>query len=117
MRGNMNTKQVMNLAAAANAASTYCLIDADETVAQIGRMNVLAISGGRVFASDTAVVMPVSSGYHVVISLDPSDTYTVQRVFVRNGRAYVKGEWTDVYCDQIGEAAYQASCYLDPVAS
>jgi len=55
--------------------------------------------------------MPVSHGYHVVISLDVSDTYTVRRVYVRAGKATVKGTWAGMYADIVGEAAYQASCY------
>lgn len=85
--------------------------DAQELKAQIGRMNIMAISGGRVGISATGVELPVSSGYRVYVNLDWDDTYTVQRVLVRKGVAKLKGVVEGVYCDQVGEVAYQASCY------
>lgn len=85
--------------------------DAQEVKAQIGFMNLMAISGGRVGISKTGVELPVSSGYRVYVNLDWNDTYTVQRVLVRKGVATLKGVVEGVYCDQIGEVAYQASCY------
>lgn len=82
------------------------------TLAQIGKMNVLAISGGRVIQLDDVLALPVSHGYRVEVELDEgSDTYTVRRVFVRNGKRHIKGEQTNVYCDEIGEVAYRASCF------
>ncbi|HEY7821242.1 MAG TPA: hypothetical protein VIG24_00315 [Acidimicrobiia bacterium] len=111
----MNAKQARNSVAAAQTADEPRDIDAKVTAAQIGRMNLLAISGGRAMAFENALVLPVAAGYHVVISLSVFDTYTVRRVFTRNGRAFVKAEWTDIYCEEIGEVAYRASCYLDEV--
>lgn len=82
------------------------------TLAQIGKMNVLAISGGRVRAEGDTLVLPVSNGYRVEVDLDEgSDTYTVRRVFVRGAKRFVKGERTGVYCDELGEAAYQAHAF------
>jgi len=108
----MNITQAINIAAAASTAdSDHGRMNSAETVAQIGRMNVAAISGGRVHAAENAIVMPVSNGYHVVVSLTASDTYNVRQVFVRSGKASVKGEWTDIYCDEIGDVAYGASCF------
>ena len=85
--------------------------DAQEIKAQIGVMNIMAISGGRVGISDTGIELPVSSGYRVHVNLDFDDTYTVQRVLWRKGVPTLKGIVTGIYCDQIGEVAYQASCY------
>lgn len=108
----MTVKQIINIAAAATtAASDTRHMDPTEAVSHIGRMNVAAISGGRVHTVNTSVVMPVSSGYHVVVSLNYNDTYNVRRVFVRNGSASVKEQWIGVYADQVGEVAYTASCY------
>lgn len=76
---------------------------------QIGHANMLAISGGRSSNFYQCTIMPVAYGYHVVISLNADDTYKVQRVFMRAGKASIKAEWTNVYADQIGEVAYQAS--------
>jgi hypothetical protein len=78
---------------------------------QIGTMNVLAISGGRVARRETGVTLPVSSGYSVTVDLDGNDTYIVRRVFKRGAKSWIKGEVTGVYADQVGEAAYRASCF------
>lgn len=83
------------------------------TLAQIGRMNVLAISGGRATRDGDTLVLPVAHGYTVEVALATNDTYIVRRVFTRAGVRYVKGEATDVYCDELGEFAYRASCYHD----
>jgi hypothetical protein len=74
-------------------------------------MNLMAISGRRVTVRPTGVTLPVSSGYKVTVDLAANDTYTVRRIMVRGNRTWVKGERTDVYCDQVGEIAYQASCF------
>lgn len=82
------------------------------TIDQIGRMNLLAISGGRVRHDGDTLVLPIGSGYSVEVDLDlGSDTYTVRRVFRRAGKRWVKGEQTHVYCDEVGEVAYQASSF------
>jgi hypothetical protein len=90
--------------------------DENELIAQIGRMNIFAISGGRVGVikeegETVAIEMPVSHGYWVVISLGWDDTWTVTREYIRNGVVTNKGTLEGVYADQVGEIAYQASCY------
>src|SRR5690348_6990990 len=80
-------------------------------VQQIGVMNVLSISGGRVRPLPDGVELPVSSGYRVRVHLTPSDDYTVERVQVRGGKEYVHGCRERVYCDEVGQAAYYASCF------
>ena len=85
--------------------------DAQTLLAQIGRMNVMAISGLRVTARATGVTLPVGCGYSVTVDLDWDDTYVVRRVFKRGAKVWVKGEQRSVYCDEVGEAAYQASCF------
>lgn len=94
--------------------------DENELVAQIGKMNIFAISGGRVGVikeegETVAIEMPVSQGYRVVISLGWDDTWTVERQFVRKGVVSDKGTLEGVYADQVGEVAYQASCYKNVV--
>lgn len=86
---------------------------ATEVLAQIGRMNVLAISGGRVRLADGVVVLPVRYGYTVEVALTFADTYTVRRVFTRGTQTWVKGEETNVYADEVGDTAYRASCYVN----
>ena len=88
----------------------------DELLAQIGRMNVFAISGGRVGVDvengeTVGIELPVSNGYRVSIRLGWDDTWTVSRQFVRKGVVSDKGTVSGVYADQVGEVAYQASCF------
>lgn len=84
---------------------------AQELLNQIGRSNVLAISGGRVRLVGDTLVLPVGNGYTVEIDLAGNDTYTVRRVFTRGVKRWIKGECVNVYCDQVGEVAYVASCF------
>jgi len=91
--------------------------DENELLNQIGRRNLMAISGDRVRVIrnselDTVEIwLPVSSGYGVSVSLGWDDTYTVAREFVRAGKVSDKGTIEGVYCDEVGEVAYQASCF------
>lgn len=78
---------------------------------QIGTMNVLAICGGRVYALPDGLDLPVGCGYHVYVRYTPSDDYTVERVFRRSGVDYSHGVESGVYCDEVGEVAYRASCF------
>lgn len=87
-------------------------MDTTTTLNQIGRMNLLAISGGRWSLVSGTLVLPVGAGYSVEVDLDEgSDTYTVRRMFRRGGKAFPKGEQTYVYCDEVGEVAYRASSF------
>lgn len=88
----------------------------DTISAQIGAMNILAISGGRRVAVDERTLrLPVSNGYHVEVELMGNDTYTVSRVTIRKSKGVpvrkVKGQFEGVYCEEVGEVAYQASCF------
>jgi hypothetical protein len=90
-------------------------LDPNALLLQIGRGNVLAISGGRAHMDNGALVLPVGSGYTVRVTLAANDTYTVERVFtrrsVRNGEGFTVHRVTDVYAEEVGEVAYQASCF------
>jgi hypothetical protein len=89
----------------------------DELLGQIGRGNIFAISGGRVGVDKNdkgetiRIELPVSNGYRVSIFLNWNDTWTVSRQFVRKGVVSDKGTIENVYADQVGEVAYQASCF------
>ena len=85
--------------------------DTRELIAQIGRMNILAISGGRIALRQSGVTLTVGSGYRVTVDLDWNDTYVVRRIFQRGAKTWIKGEQRNVYADEVGEAAYQASCF------
>lgn len=79
---------------------------------QIGNMNILAISGGRVYALPDGVDLPVGAGYHVYVRYMPgADAYSVERVFIRGGKTFSKGVEEHVYFDEVGETAYRASCF------
>lgn len=82
-----------------------------EMIAQIGTMNVLAISGGRVRPITEGIELPVAAGYHVQVALEASDTYRVTRIFRRNGKDHFHGVRTMIYADQVAETAYRASCF------
>jgi hypothetical protein len=90
---------------------TFRECDTNQIVQQIGRMTIGAISGLRVIRRPTGITLPVSSGYSVTVDLNWDDTYVVRRVFKRGAKVWVKGEQKDVYCDEVGEVAYRASCF------
>lgn len=91
--------------------------DEDVLINQIGRMNVLAISGGRVYVSKNqqgetvGIDLPCGAGYRVSIELGWNDEYIVTRQFVRKGTVFNKGTVENVLCDNIGEVAYKAACF------
>jgi hypothetical protein len=103
--------QVYDEAQAQADREQFAECDAATLVAQIGRMNVMAISGGRVIDSGHGVILPVSSGYKVTVDLAGNDTYTVRRIMFRGMKAWIKGERANVYCEEVGQAAYYASCF------
>lgn len=94
-----------------SATDVFRDCDSSQVVAQIGRMNIFAISGGRVMRRQTGITLPVSNGYSVTVDLDASDTYVVRRVFKRGAKVWIKGEVRNVYCEDIGDVAYYASCF------
>jgi len=86
-------------------------IDPRQLLAQIG-MNLLAISGGRWAREGASTIrLQAGAGYHVLITLECDDTYTVRRIFVRGTRMFDHGVRRNVYCDEISEVAYFASCF------
>lgn len=91
-------------------------------VSQVGRLTVAGISGGRVVAIATpdgekcGVLLPISGGRAVEIVLDWMDTYTVRRVRLvtrgkEAGTVVVESERVGVYCDEVSEVAWSASCW------
>ena len=92
-------------------AETFRPCDTQQLIAQIGRMNIAAISGGRIERRETGITLPVGAGYSVTIDLEWGDTYRVARVFKRGAKVWTKGVRRDVYADEVGEVAYKASCF------
>jgi hypothetical protein len=82
-----------------------------EIRAQIGHMNILSISGGRVIALPDGIELPVSNGYRVRVRLTAADDYTVERVLTRGGRDFPHGKREGVYCDTVSETAYRAGMF------
>jgi hypothetical protein len=82
-----------------------------EIRSQIGGMVILSISGGRVHPLPDGIELPVSNGFKVRVRLTPADTYTVERVFKRGNKEFPHGERTDVYCDEVSDAAYYAGMF------
>ena len=87
-------------------------LDAAQLLNQIGNPNLLAITGGRrgMQVGPSAIRLPVSNGYVVYITLEANDTYRVESVFERSGKRHVKWSATDVFAQDIGQVAYEASC-------
>jgi hypothetical protein len=93
-------------------------------IAQMGRMNLFAISGGKwaqiVDAQDDVpcgLIMPCGGNRAVEVVLNWMDLYTVRRVrYITSGanKGDVVVEETlgeMVYCTEVGEVAYRASCW------
>ena len=81
-----------------------------EIARQIGA-NLMPISGGRVVGIADGIELPAGSGFHVRIQLTPLDEYTVTRIFRRGGKEFEHGKREHVYCDEVSEVAYFASCH------
>ncbi|MFA6299178.1 MAG: hypothetical protein WC642_08430 [Nocardioides sp.] len=84
-------------------------MNAHETIRQIGAMNLAAIGARNFVAGESTLHFNVlrGSSTKVVVTLDPTDTYTVELVDIgnrRNGYAMKTLETVAfVYCDQIGD--------------
>jgi hypothetical protein len=93
-----------------------------DILAQIGTMNILAVSGGRVGkftmgeGDEVGVFLPITHDRRVEVVLGVMDTYSVRRVRhilkgANIGSEVVESEVDDVYCDEVAEAVYQASVW------
>ena len=82
---------------------------------QIGERTLLAVSGGRYIVRDSETLrLPAGSGYHVDIRYNRGqDLYEVTRAFVRDGITHAKGTRTGIFCDQLAETVWDASCYVN----
>ena len=89
--------------------------DLREAVEQIGRGNIMAISGGRVERRGNEMILPSTKDQQVVIGYNAvPDLYYVraeQKVNTgkNKGKNKILAQWDDVYADELGELAYQAS--------
>lgn len=110
---NTATKVAAAWIDATKPEENYCMMNVPVLLEQIGRINVLSISGGRICHTETGVLFPVAQGYWVTVHLSSDDTYVVRRVFYRSKHGKVKSEWRNVYAEQVGEIAYRASLYCE----
>lgn len=93
-------------------ANTGRDIEPRQLLRQIGVPNLMAVSGGRwALAGTSSVQLPCGAGYDVLVTLEADDTYTVRRLFRRSGEWFLHGERTNVYCDEVSEVVYYASCF------
>lgn len=107
----MNARTMIAIQKWTESINSNTTIDAPALRAQMGPMNVCAISGGRSIQMGATVIFPISSGYSIAVTLTAGDDYTVRRIFVRAGQITVKAETEHVYAEQIGDVAYQMSCF------
>ena len=93
-------------------ADTGRVLDAHQLLGQIEWSTILAVSGGRwARAGISSVVFPAGAGFEVLVTLEADDTYTVRRLFRRGGKVFLHGELQNVYCDEVSERIYFASCF------
>ncbi len=96
--------------------------NAQEIAQQVGKWNIMAISGGRAHAitnhngETVGISLPVNGTRRVDIVLDWNDTYIVRRVrkVVRGaerGNEIIEDDAYGIYCDEVGETAYRLSCW------
>jgi hypothetical protein len=96
--------------------------DPNTIIAQIGRMNVYAISGGTVYpimndnGETVGIRLPNGANRCVDVVLAWNDTYTVSRHRViakgtNKGDIITEEETDTVYCDEVGQIAYRVSCW------
>lgn len=91
---------------------------AQTMIEQIGRMNILAISGGKKTieydGQDVEIVLPCGYGYQVRICYETGrDLYRVSRCYQKGLNFWIKGEKVGVYDTELGEEAYRAGMFRD----
>jgi hypothetical protein len=96
--------------------------DPNEIISQIGKMNLLAVSGGRSVAVQNAggenvgVLLPCGESRAVEVVLGWLDIYAVRRVRLvtkgaNRGTVVVEASHDDVFADELGEVVYSLSCW------
>lgn len=69
---------------------------------QLGGNRFIAMTGARNFvAGPTTLRFSVPKGLNVVVTLEPSDTYTVDFYRVRGAKCMSLAQSRDVYADQL----------------
>lgn len=92
--------------------------DPQVILSQIGKMTVLAVSGGRVIAlkntegENVGVSLFVTEKRRIEVILNWLDTYDVTRIHTdKNGTETVEASYTLVYCDQLEQVVWEASVW------
>jgi hypothetical protein len=89
---------------------------------QIGKMVVLAVSGGRMACLEdkegetVGVILPITSTRRIEVVLDYSDTYIVKRIrYIQTEKMahteVVEAEQSHIYCDQLAEVVLDLSTW------
>lgn len=116
------TKTDLSLIALRNRDRSGRDCDPQEVIAQMGKMTFLAVCGGKwakVNASDGVTVgllMLCGESRAVEVVLNYIDLYEVRRVRLVNrgeakGTLVVEHEVLDVFCENLSEVVYSASCW------
>ena len=83
-----------------------------DLIPQLNMWDLMAVSGGRrEQLNKYEAKFPVGHGYSVRVKLGFMDTWEVERVFEREGTAWCKEVWHDVYAPEVSQVVYWASCY------
>jgi len=78
---------------------------ADTILAQLGGRRFIAMTGAKTFVgSDEMLQFAIPGGRKVRVTLDDSDTYTVELFRIRKGEANVIGSEGFVYADGLQES-------------
>lgn len=96
--------------------------DTSEVMNQIGKMVVLAVSGGRMAnlenkeGETVGVILPITTTRRIEVVLDYSDTYIVRRIrYILKGKdahtEVVEAEQSLIYCDQLAETVLDLSTW------
>lgn len=115
-----NTQAKLALQRLEDRQGRYC--DTDTVLSQIGKATVFGVSGGKVVVvRDTegdpiGVILPCGGNRAVEVVLNFLDLYDVRRVRLitsgnDRGSVVVEHEVTDLYCDQLAESVWRASCW------
>jgi hypothetical protein len=82
------------------------MIDGRTVIEQLGGSRFIAMTGAKNFGTtDNALSFKIGRNArgvsHVRVTLDPSDTYTVEFLKVRKLHVTVAETCTDIYCDSL----------------
>jgi len=92
------------------------------TLAQIGGLTLMSVSGGRWaeitnhYGEPVGVILPCGENRAVEVVLNWADLYDIRRIRLvvsgsKRGEVVVEQEHTDVYCDGLYDLVYTTACW------